>query len=99
MLEGNRTKDDMILFVNSPSRAGVYQSLGDSLAAIEPPIWARLLSSFCEKKGIGTAILDADAEGYDAETTVQKAVDAEPTLVVVVATASSPQHRHRLCQR
>ena len=80
----------MILFVNPPSRAGVYQGLGDSLAAIEPPLWIRLLSSYCEKKGIETAILDADAEGYDAETAIQKAVDANPTLAVVVAHGQQP---------
>ena len=79
----------MILFINPLSRIGVYQSLGD-LAAIEPPLWCRLLSSYCEKKGVEADILDADAEEYDAETTIQKAIDAKPVLVVVVAHGQQP---------
>ena len=79
----------MILFINPPSRAGIYESLSD-LAAKEPPLWCRLLSSYCEKKGIETAILDADAEDYDVETTIQKAIDAKPELAVVVAHGQQP---------
>lgn len=80
----------MILFVNPSDRAGIYQSLGDSVAAIEPPAWCRLLSSYCEGKGIETAILDADAEGHNAETAIQKAIDANPTLAVIVAHGHQP---------
>src|SRR3990167_1936006 len=78
-----------ILFINPPSRTGVYQSLVN-LAAIEPPIWARLLSSYCEQKGIRTEILDADAEGYNHQRTAEAAIASEPSLIVVVAHGQQP---------
>ena len=95
-----------ILFVNPSAQAGIYQELAESLTAIEPPLWCRLLSSYCEKKGIEADILDADAEGYDAETTIQKVINAKPDLVVVVAHGQQPSASTQLmsaviyfCQR
>lgn len=79
-----------ILFINPSGRAQIYQDLSQDIAAIEPPIWCRLLSSYCERKGIETEILDADAEGFDVETAVQEAIDAEPELVVMVAHGQQP---------
>ena len=80
----------MILFINPPSRAGVYQGLSDSLAAIEPPPWCRLLVSYCEKRGIETEILDADAWGYDKQGIVTAVVDLRPILIVIVVHGQQP---------
>ena len=80
----------MILFINPPSRSVAYQDAVEPMTALEPPLWCRLLSSYCERKGIEAAILDADAEGHDAETAIQKAIDANPTLAVIVANGHQP---------
>lgn len=80
----------MILFINPPHRAGIYQGLGESLAAIEPPLWARLLASYCERKGIKTAILDANALDYRAQTVAACVFDMKPNLVVIVAHGHQP---------
>ena len=79
----------MILFINPPGRAGVYQSLAD-LAAIEPPLWCRLLASYCERMGIETHILDADAERYTAHRAAKMAVNTDPVLIVLVAHGQQP---------
>ena len=54
-------KVDLVL-VNPSDRAEVYQALGVSLTAIEPPIWAGLMATFARGKGLTVAIIDADAE-------------------------------------
>ena len=80
----------MILFVNPSGRAGIYQSLGDSVAALEPPLWCRLLSSYCERKGIETAILDADAMQMSADDVARTSSLAPMDLVVIVAHGHQP---------
>ena len=56
-----------ILLVTVPSRNKVFQSLGENLTGIEPPVWSTLLATFLRKKNISVKILDAEAEsiGFD----------------------------------
>ena len=80
----------MILFINPPSRAGIYQNLGNSLAAIEPPPWCRLLASYCEKRGIETEIFDANAREFGPYATAEYAAWLRPELIVMVAHGHQP---------
>ena len=80
----------MILFINQSARVGIYQGLGDSLRAIEPPIWCRLLASYCQQKGIEVDILDADARGLNAEGVALDIQIRAPTLAVIVAHGQQP---------
>lgn len=80
----------MILFINPSSRAEVYQSLGDSLAAVEPPIWCRLLASYCEKKGIETDIIDANAEEWSHADVCDFMKDFGHNLAVIIAHGQQP---------
>src|SRR3990167_952708 len=80
----------MILFINPSARVGIYQGLGDSLLAIEPPIWCRLLASYCQQKGIEVDILDADARGLNAEGVALDIQIRAPTLAVIVAHGQQP---------
>ena len=41
---------DLVL-VNPGNRTQVYQSLGNDLAAIEPPVWAALVATFGRRHG------------------------------------------------
>lgn len=70
-----------LLLVNAPSRKGAYGSLSH-LSAIEPPVWAGLIATYCRNKGWTVQILDAEAEGLTVEQTVNKCVDAYPRLAV-----------------
>src|SRR5207245_1695351 len=56
-----------LLLVNPGSRTQVYQALANTLAAIEPPVWAGLMAAFARNRGLSVAILDAEAEGLTAE--------------------------------
>ena len=41
---------DLVL-INPSSRTAVYQGLGKTLSAIEPPVWAGLMATYVRKKG------------------------------------------------
>ena len=79
-----------LLLVNPGNRSEVYQSLGASLAAIEPPIWAGLLASFVRNRGFSVLILDADAEGLTPDETAEQITEMAPLLTAVVVYGHNP---------
>jgi len=79
-----------ILFINPACRTQVYQSLGADLAAIENPVWAGLLTSFCRRRGLNVGILDAEAEQLGPEQVAERVRDANPLLVAVVVYGHQP---------
>ena len=40
-----------VVVVHPGSRTQVYQSLGNGLAAVEPPVWAGLIATFLRRRG------------------------------------------------
>jgi len=79
-----------LLLINPSSRTQVYQSLGKTLAAIESPVWAGLIASFCRARGLSVAILDAEAEGLTPEQVVIRVKEMRPLLVAVVVYGHQP---------
>ena len=79
-----------LLLVNPPTRMQVYQSLGSTLAAIEPPVWAGLMATFVRNKGFSVQILDANADNLTIEETTSKIADMRPLLTAVVAYGHQP---------
>lgn len=79
-----------ILFINPASRTQVYQSLGADLAAMENPVWAGLLASFCRRRGLTVGILDAEAEQLGPEQAAERVRDVDPLLVAVVVYGHQP---------
>ncbi len=84
-----RVRPDLVL-VNPASRKRLYQSLGEVLSAVEPPVWAGLMASFVRGKGLTVELLDAEAENLDAEEAAQRLADMQPRLVAVVAYGQHP---------
>lgn len=80
---------DLVL-INPGSRTQVYQSLGSRLTAIEPPVWAGLMASFCQKQGLAVDIIDAEAEELIAEEVADRIDDLNPVLAVVVVYGHQP---------
>jgi radical SAM superfamily enzyme YgiQ (UPF0313 family) len=80
---------DLVL-INPSSREQVYQSLGQSLAAIEPPVWAGLMATFCRRNGLAVELIDAEAEGLSATDVAEQVVDLDPALTAVVAYGHQP---------
>src|SRR6266436_8844427 len=79
-----------LVIVNPSGRAAIYQALGASLAAVEPPVWAGLLASFIRGRGFSTAIIDAEAEDLSAGATADRVVTMRPRLVAVVVFGHQP---------
>ena len=83
-------KTDVVL-VNPGSRSAVYQKLGDSLSAIEPPSLAGLFATYLRNKGVSVAIVDAPALNlsprYASEIVAR---EYQPILVVMVVYGFQP---------
>jgi radical SAM superfamily enzyme YgiQ (UPF0313 family) len=80
---------DLVL-INPGNRKQAYQSLGENLAAIEPPVWAGLIAEFVRRKGFSVVLLDANALGLSPEETAQQVEEISPTLVAVVVYGHQP---------
>jgi radical SAM superfamily enzyme YgiQ (UPF0313 family) len=82
-------KLDLVL-INPSSRTQVYQSLGGKLTAVEPPVWAGLMATFCRRKGLSVEIIDAEAEELVAAEVADRVHDLAPVLAAVVAYGHQP---------
>jgi hypothetical protein len=78
------------LFVTPPSRLEVYQSLSKDFAAIEPPVWSMLISSYLLKKNYKVKILDAEAELLTHEETAEKIAKINPLITVFMIYGQQP---------
>ncbi len=79
-----------LLLVNPSNKTQMYGILSFSLSAIEPPIWTGLIAAFIREKGFSVKIIDADAQGWDAEYTAEKIMECDPLLVGVGALGANP---------
>ncbi len=67
----------------------VYQDLAEDFTAIEPPIWARLIASYLERKGASVEIVDQSALNESAEY-VARYVTGRAWLIIIVAHGQQP---------
>jgi radical SAM superfamily enzyme YgiQ (UPF0313 family) len=79
-----------LLLINPGERATVYQSLGNDLTAIEPPLWCRLIGGHVRDAGYSIDILDAEALGLHAEALAEKVAEIRPTLIAMVVFGHQP---------
>lgn len=80
---------DLVL-VNPGGHGRIYQNLGRSLAAKEPPIWAALLATFVRRRGRSVRILDANALDLAPEQVASAVRELAPRLVAVVVYGHNP---------
>jgi anaerobic magnesium-protoporphyrin IX monomethyl ester cyclase len=86
---GSTKKLDLVL-INPGSRTHVYQSLGKTLAAVENPVWAGLMATFCRARGLSVEVIDAEAEELTAEQVAERIDYFNPVLAVVVVYGHQP---------
>lgn len=80
-----------VLLINPGSRNAVYQELGDSISAIEPPSLAGLFATYLRNKGLSVAIIDAPASNLSPQSTAQVVRENySPTLIVMVIYGFQP---------
>lgn len=76
--------------VHPNSRGSVYQSLGGNLAALEPPLWARLITGYLLDNNCNVTLLDTDALELTHDESASRIVDCAPRLVIVVVYGHQP---------
>lgn len=79
-----------VLLINPGEKPLIYQALGNTLSALEPPVWAGLMASFLRVKGASVQILDANAEGLPAAAVAERVQGISPALVAVVVYGNQP---------
>ncbi|MCB9948489.1 MAG: cobalamin B12-binding domain-containing protein [Rhodospirillaceae bacterium] len=80
---------DLVL-LNPGGREAVYQDLGASLSAVEPPLWCRLIAGHVRDRGLSVAILDSEAEQWGPERAAAEVAALHPRLVAVVVFGHQP---------
>lgn len=79
-----------LLLINPGGRGQSYQGLGESLSAIEPPVWAGLLATFTRLRGRSVAVLDANAENLSPAEVAERVQRKSPRLTTVVVYGHNP---------
>ncbi len=79
-----------LLLVNPGDHAQIFQSLGSTMAAIEPPVWAGLMAAFARAHGFSVHILDAAAEDLSPQETADIISEMAPLLTAVVVYGHQP---------
>jgi radical SAM superfamily enzyme YgiQ (UPF0313 family) len=82
-------KLDLVL-INPGSRTQVYQSLATKLTAVENPVWAGLMATFCRRRGLSVAVIDAEAEELVPDEVAERIQDLDPVLAAVVVYGHQP---------
>jgi len=80
---------DLVL-INPGGRERVYQSLGEELTAIEPPLWVRLIAGYARDRGLRIAIIDSEAEAMGPDAVASAVAELDPALICVVVFGHQP---------
>lgn len=80
-----------LLIVHPGAAHGIYGSdLAESLVAVEPPLWCRLIAGYCRDRGHRVAILDAEAEGLGPMDIAVRVKLMKPRLVCLAVYGHQP---------
>lgn len=79
-----------ILFIHPNASKKIYQDLAKDFSAIEPPIWAGLLTSHCEVHGFKADILDCEAWHLTVDESAEKIKEANPRIACLVVYGQQP---------
>jgi len=80
---------DLVL-IHPGDRNRIYQSLGEDMSAIQPPIWAAMIATFIRRHGYSVSILDAEADNLDPEEVANVIGYLNPKLAAVVVYGNQP---------
>lgn len=80
-----------LIVINPTAAHGIYGSdLANSLIAVEPPLWARLIAGYARDHGYSVNIIDAEAEGLDPYNAALKAKQLAPRLICIAVYGHQP---------
>lgn len=80
--------DLMIIHVGAAH--GIYGELGNSLVAIEPPLWPRLIAGYIRDRGYSVKIIDAEALCMEPDAVAVECALARPRLIAIAVFGHQP---------
>ena len=78
------------IIVTPGGREAIYQSLGSELTAIEPPLWARLITGYLLDRGCEVDILDTEALSLSSIQAAKDIAERNPLVVIMVVYGHQP---------
>lgn len=82
-------KTDLLL-IHPGAAHGIYGELGDTLVAVEQPLWCRLIAGYVRDRGYSVRIIDAEAERLTPGDVAEQAAQIAPKLVCIAAFGHQP---------
>jgi anaerobic magnesium-protoporphyrin IX monomethyl ester cyclase len=79
-----------LLLINPGGRDLIYQDLGEDLAAVEPPLWCRLIAGYALDRGYSVKIIDSEAENKGPEALARDVAELKPRLVGMIVFGHQP---------
>lgn len=79
-----------LLIIHPGAAHGIYGKLGDSLVAVEPPLWPRLIAGYIRDHGHSVQILDAEALKLSPSEVAQEVYQERPRLVAIAVFGHQP---------
>lgn len=79
-----------LLIINPGNRKRTYQSLGDTLTAVETPVWAGLTATYVKKHGYDVDVLDANALALSPDEVADTVASMKPKLVAIAVYGHQP---------
>ena len=79
-----------LLLIHPGGRELIYQDLGAQLAAVEPPLWCRLIAGYMLDRGWPVRIIDSEAENKSPEAIAEEVAKLRPRLCGVIVFGQQP---------
>src|SRR6266404_2457143 len=79
-----------LLLINPGRRDLIYQDLGEDLAAVEPPLWCRLIAGYALDRGYSVQIIDSEAEHKGPDALAREVAELKPRLVGMIVFGHQP---------
>lgn len=79
-----------LLIIHPGAQHGIYGALGETLTALEPPTWARMIAGYVRDRGFSVRIIDAEAEQLSPEMVTLQVATYSPRLIAIVVSGHQP---------
>jgi radical SAM superfamily enzyme YgiQ (UPF0313 family) len=79
-----------LVIVHPGAAREIYGTLGDSLVACEPPLWARLIAGYIRDRGFSVSIIDAEALKLPPVFVAHDVLRMQPRLIAIAVYGHMP---------
>ncbi len=79
-----------LLVINPAAAHGIYGPLGDTLIAVEPPQWCRIIAAYARERGFSVEIIDAEAMVLNPMIVAERAAALDPRLICIAVYGHQP---------